>query len=208
MINIFLGEEVEWVQCDTCENWYHFACVGISAQEASNIEEYLCPYCRPTLKIEEEMTEMKTPNIKCDSSNTDTEHSNKKNDFQNIPHLSVIAEVAHQLIADAENNKKAEMGDANKNSEKTANHVPNKQSLNLDSLICLADVSQKMDVASVLENTSDANQEKAESNNKSSLTEVASINITENISRTANGEETINIEKDVTVVTYVPNTMP
>lgn len=129
-----LGEEVEWVQCDTCENWYHVVCVGISAQEASCADEYVCPYCKPKNNIKEEPTDAK--------SESDIPN-NIKTDSPSIPNLDVIAEVAHQLITDAESNK-IELDQKEVCAQST-------QHLDLDSLICLADVSQKMDVASVPE---------------------------------------------------------
>ncbi len=39
------SDEVDWVQCDTCEQWYHNLCVGISAKTAAELESYICPYC-------------------------------------------------------------------------------------------------------------------------------------------------------------------
>ena len=34
------------VGCDNCDGWYHGECVGISKEEASNLECYVCPRCR------------------------------------------------------------------------------------------------------------------------------------------------------------------
>ena len=39
------SDEVDWVQCDTCEQWYHNLCVGITAEIAAELESYICPYC-------------------------------------------------------------------------------------------------------------------------------------------------------------------
>ena len=39
------SDEVDWVQCDTCEQWYHNLCVGITAETAAELESYVCPYC-------------------------------------------------------------------------------------------------------------------------------------------------------------------
>ncbi|XP_047123479.1 lysine-specific demethylase 5A isoform X1 [Hydra vulgaris] len=66
-----LGEEVEWVMCDTCNNWYHCACVRISAQEAINADEYKCPYCKT---IQNDKIQ------------------------KNAPGLTIMAELAHHLI--------------------------------------------------------------------------------------------------------------
>lgn len=42
------SDEVDWVQCDTCEQWYHNLCVGITAETAAELESYVCPYCSTT----------------------------------------------------------------------------------------------------------------------------------------------------------------
>ena len=42
------SDEVDWVQCDTCEQWYHNLCVGITAETAAELESYICPYCSTT----------------------------------------------------------------------------------------------------------------------------------------------------------------
>uniref|UniRef100_A0A8D8QJA3 Lysine-specific demethylase 5B n=1 Tax=Cacopsylla melanoneura TaxID=428564 RepID=A0A8D8QJA3_9HEMI len=35
--------EIDWVQCDKCERWFHFICVGISS--ISKDDPYVCTYC-------------------------------------------------------------------------------------------------------------------------------------------------------------------
>lgn len=39
------GDEVGWVQCDTCEKWYHLACVGLSPEKAEAMDSYNCKTC-------------------------------------------------------------------------------------------------------------------------------------------------------------------
>jgi hypothetical protein len=34
------------IGCDNCDEWFHFACVGISQEESASIDEYTCPECR------------------------------------------------------------------------------------------------------------------------------------------------------------------
>jgi len=40
------GEEVNWVQCDRCEKWFHLLCVGLGEDEVSESEDYVCHRCR------------------------------------------------------------------------------------------------------------------------------------------------------------------
>jgi len=35
------------VQCDQCEDWFHFDCVGLELEEVDKIEHYYCPACKP-----------------------------------------------------------------------------------------------------------------------------------------------------------------
>uniref|UniRef100_A0A8B9GZ28 [histone H3]-trimethyl-L-lysine(4) demethylase n=1 Tax=Astyanax mexicanus TaxID=7994 RepID=A0A8B9GZ28_ASTMX len=38
------GDEVYWVQCDCCNQWFHMVCVGVSAKMAAE-EDYVCVSC-------------------------------------------------------------------------------------------------------------------------------------------------------------------
>jgi len=38
--------EVNWVQCDKCEEWFHLLCVGLAEDEVSEEEEYECFKCK------------------------------------------------------------------------------------------------------------------------------------------------------------------
>ncbi|RXG69427.1 Lysine-specific demethylase 5A [Armadillidium vulgare] len=42
------GSNVQWVQCDGCDLWFHYACVGISQKDITEDEDYLCLTCRRT----------------------------------------------------------------------------------------------------------------------------------------------------------------
>ena len=35
----------DMVGCDTCEEWYHLSCVGLSKVQADKIERYVCVRC-------------------------------------------------------------------------------------------------------------------------------------------------------------------
>ncbi|XP_078594728.1 lysine-specific demethylase 5A-like isoform X17 [Branchiostoma floridae x Branchiostoma japonicum] len=39
------GDEVDWVQCDRCEEWFHLVCVGLKHQPTDD-EEYVCRCCK------------------------------------------------------------------------------------------------------------------------------------------------------------------
>nr|CAI5832447.1 unnamed protein product [Callosobruchus analis] len=40
------GQNVDWVQCDGgCEQWFHMACVGLSAEDINEDEDYICSTC-------------------------------------------------------------------------------------------------------------------------------------------------------------------
>ena len=40
------GDEVNWVQCDTCEQWFHLLCVGLAEDEVAGNEDYMCFICK------------------------------------------------------------------------------------------------------------------------------------------------------------------
>lgn len=43
------GQNVDWVQCDGgCEQWFHMACVGLSAEDINEDEDYICMTCSLT----------------------------------------------------------------------------------------------------------------------------------------------------------------
>lgn len=47
------GQNVDWVQCDGgCEQWFHMACVGLSAEEINEDEDYICVTCSRTTTYE------------------------------------------------------------------------------------------------------------------------------------------------------------
>ena len=37
------------VQCDQCEGWFHGVCVGVTSEEASSLDQYICPPCSGTI---------------------------------------------------------------------------------------------------------------------------------------------------------------
>jgi hypothetical protein len=41
----FTGREVDWVQCDDCQLWFHLICVGLSKTDVSDDKDYICRTC-------------------------------------------------------------------------------------------------------------------------------------------------------------------
>ncbi len=41
-----VAEEISWVQCDTCQGWFHCLCVGLTKKVAEKIESYCCIGCK------------------------------------------------------------------------------------------------------------------------------------------------------------------
>ncbi|XP_069947647.1 lysine-specific demethylase 5A isoform X2 [Cherax quadricarinatus] len=39
------GQNVDWVQCDGCEGWFHYICVGLKAGDVHEDEDYMCLKC-------------------------------------------------------------------------------------------------------------------------------------------------------------------
>ena len=39
-----VDEEVDWVQCDKCDSWYHLLCLEIDDPE-DIVDEWVCPEC-------------------------------------------------------------------------------------------------------------------------------------------------------------------
>jgi len=39
------GPHVYWVQCDTCDLWYHMACIGLEQSQVSEEEDFNCRNC-------------------------------------------------------------------------------------------------------------------------------------------------------------------
>lgn len=59
------SDEVDWVQCDGgCEKWFHMACVGLSAQDINEDEDYICIACSRTNSV---FRGLQQPSPECDS---------------------------------------------------------------------------------------------------------------------------------------------
>jgi F-box/leucine-rich repeat protein 10/11 len=43
-----IGEGEQWISCDGCKGWYHFACAGFkSEREVRDVDKYYCKTCSP-----------------------------------------------------------------------------------------------------------------------------------------------------------------
>lgn len=42
--------EVDWVQCDVCNKWYHMFCVGLSKNQIKPDDDYVCRKCKKQVK--------------------------------------------------------------------------------------------------------------------------------------------------------------
>ena len=38
--------DINWVQCDRCEKWFHLLCIGLGEDEVSENEDYVCYTCK------------------------------------------------------------------------------------------------------------------------------------------------------------------
>lgn len=40
------SDHLEWIQCDLCEKWFHFLCIGLQKDDVPEHEDYECSACR------------------------------------------------------------------------------------------------------------------------------------------------------------------
>merc|ERR1711893_521629 len=45
------GKQVHWVQCDTCELWFHLFCIGLKPHNIKEEEDFNCKNCKVPKKI-------------------------------------------------------------------------------------------------------------------------------------------------------------
>lgn len=39
-------DEISWVQCDKCQEWFHCMCVRLTKEIAEKIDSYVCDSCK------------------------------------------------------------------------------------------------------------------------------------------------------------------
>ncbi|KAG7090650.1 hypothetical protein E1B28_009751 [Marasmius oreades] len=50
----FEDDDARVVQCDSCDLWYHFGCMGIRSGELRDVDKWFCPKCAPLVELEPE----------------------------------------------------------------------------------------------------------------------------------------------------------
>ncbi|KAK6092942.1 hypothetical protein MT418_006932 [Batrachochytrium dendrobatidis] len=61
------GNELPMIGCDTCDEWFHFECVGLSVLEAEAISKYMCPNCRTRQPLKATLQNKKRPRKSTDT---------------------------------------------------------------------------------------------------------------------------------------------
>ena len=41
-----MANQISWVQCDHCQEWFHCICVGLTKEYAEKIDSYICQGCQ------------------------------------------------------------------------------------------------------------------------------------------------------------------
>lgn len=71
------GDEVNWVQCDRCELWFHLLCVGVGEDEVGEDDDYVCFKCKVPLchsSLSNGATTTSTSALNHSSSNNNNHH--------------------------------------------------------------------------------------------------------------------------------------
>merc|ERR1712168_407047 len=42
-------KDIPWICCDECGLWFHCACVGLTKEQADNINSYMCKTCKTNM---------------------------------------------------------------------------------------------------------------------------------------------------------------
>ena len=75
-------DDVQYIGCDYCDDWFHHTCVGIPA-EAKGIELYRCPECRSKgdklKKSDKELLQKDCKQLKKDLEEMEMKYQNEKN---------------------------------------------------------------------------------------------------------------------------------
>lgn len=65
---IFSGRNLDWVQCDSCDKWYHLVCQGLKPHQVSGSQPYFCPLCPSRSSKADPEVSKQNKNVDLDSS--------------------------------------------------------------------------------------------------------------------------------------------
>lgn len=68
LVCIFSGRNLDWVQCDSCDKWYHLVCQGLKPHQVSGSQPYFCPLCPSRSNKADPEVSRQNKNVDLDSS--------------------------------------------------------------------------------------------------------------------------------------------
>ncbi|XP_077979102.1 lysine-specific demethylase 5A-like [Glandiceps talaboti] len=103
------GDDINWVQCDDCEQWFHLLCIGLSTELAEN-EEFICSTCtrRKSRQVAREkaramIAEKNGKEMEEHMEHREEEKENQKK-AENIPQKVDVEEIISVTSTPVENN--------------------------------------------------------------------------------------------------------
>ena len=58
-----MANEISWVQCDACQNWFHLVCVGLTKESVDKIESYNCFQCKQRAALDKKPNPLVAPPV-------------------------------------------------------------------------------------------------------------------------------------------------
>ena len=58
-----MANEISWVQCDACQNWFHLVCVGLTKESVDKIESYNCFQCKQRAALDKKPSPSVAPPV-------------------------------------------------------------------------------------------------------------------------------------------------
>lgn len=76
------GDEVDWIQCDSCQLWFHLVCIGLSSEKAEALDSFKCSLCTAhVVNISNTNDSPESVNVDVDST---TPYANSPTDIMEI----------------------------------------------------------------------------------------------------------------------------